>query len=75
MGILDQANPKRNTEHVGCEELLMTIRRIKPKIHVFGHIHGGYGHYKMSFGTDCYNASSVDEIYNPVNPAWVVDLG
>jgi len=25
----------------GCEELLATIQRIKPALHVFGHIHEG----------------------------------
>lgn len=32
----------RGGYHVGCCELFSTIReRVKPKIHVFGHIHEG----------------------------------
>ena len=28
--------------HVGCAELLSTVQqRVKPKVHVFGHIHEG----------------------------------
>ena len=32
-----------NGESVGCKDLLDTILEVKPKIHVFGHIHEGYG--------------------------------
>jgi Icc-related predicted phosphoesterase len=32
-------------ESVGCEELRAAVRRIKPKVHVFGHVHEGYGKY------------------------------
>ena len=28
---------------VGCEELLKAVERIQPPLHVFGHIHEGYG--------------------------------
>lgn len=30
-------------EHVGCEDLLETILKIKPKLFCFGHIHCGHG--------------------------------
>lgn len=45
MGILDQVNyangvPKCN---VGCLELLNAVKRIKPKVHMFGHIHENHG--------------------------------
>lgn len=39
-GILDKTT---RGEEVGCEMLLEKIDAIKPKIHVFGHIHEGYG--------------------------------
>jgi predicted phosphohydrolase len=29
--------------HMGCQELTRAIIRIKPRLHVFGHVHGGYG--------------------------------
>ena len=38
-GILDHCPNGR----VGCEDLLVTINKIKPKVHAFGHIHEGYG--------------------------------
>lgn len=33
-------------EDVGCEDLYKAIKRIKPKISCFGHIHEGYGTYE-----------------------------
>jgi len=40
-GILD-CNP-RSTLHQGDRVLLEAVKRVRPKIHVFGHIHGAYG--------------------------------
>jgi Icc-related predicted phosphoesterase len=40
-GILDQ---QPGTEyHAGCPKLLDAVRRVKPMLHVFGHVHAGYG--------------------------------
>nr|CAI5864306.1 unnamed protein product [Callosobruchus analis] len=58
----------------GCVELLNTVRlRVKPKYHIFGHIHEGYGvtsDSEISF----INASTCDINYNPVNPPIVFDM-
>jgi Icc-related predicted phosphoesterase len=73
MGILDQAAAHLGSEHVGCAELITAVERTKPKIHVFGHIHGGYG--KRQYGdTAFYNAAAVDEAYRPVNKPWILDI-
>jgi predicted phosphohydrolase len=40
-GILDCSPGSQ--DHRGCPELLEAVERIKPKLHVFGHIHAGYG--------------------------------
>jgi predicted phosphodiesterase len=62
------------TEHVGCPHLMDAIEnRIKPKMHVFGHIHEEYGvSYKS--GTMFVNASSLDDRYvyshKPVEILW-----
>lgn len=29
--------------HFGCRELLEAVTRVRPKLHVFGHVHTGYG--------------------------------
>ena len=39
-GILDRTD---DGMRVGCEELLNCVQKIKPKFHVFGHIHESYG--------------------------------
>ncbi len=40
-GILDQEQTYSVPQ--GCHELLAAVARIKPMVHVFGHIHAGYG--------------------------------
>ena len=67
-GILDQSVPdnlmRPGSEHCGCEELLLALKRARPRVHVFGHIHGSRGIRKMrAQDTVCYNASVVDETY------------
>jgi Icc-related predicted phosphoesterase len=64
-GILDTVDGRRN-EHLGCEELIKAIDRIKPKFHICGHIHTGYG-TKVVNGTTHVNASLLDENYQMVN--------
>ncbi|XP_053952871.1 metallophosphoesterase domain-containing protein 1 [Anastrepha ludens] len=58
----------------GCVELLTTVqKRVKPKYHVFGHIHEGYG--ITSDGNIIYvNASTCDINYKPQNPPIVFDV-
>lgn len=52
----------RPWDNLGCELLAQRIEVIKPKIHVCGHIHSGYG-YKFKNGTHFFNASVLDEQY------------
>ncbi|CAK43683.1 hypothetical protein CBS63078_88 [Aspergillus niger] len=40
-GVLDQVVP--NHMSVGCEHLYRAVKRARPRVHVFGHIHEGYG--------------------------------
>lgn len=69
-GILDRVD---GGELVGCEELLQAILRCRPRLHVFGHIHEGYGQEKRD-GVTFVNASNCNRAYRPVNPPVVVDL-
>ncbi len=57
----------------GCPELLKQIRRVKPSIHVFGHIHEAHG-VTRSEDTVFINASSVTYRYKPSYSAVVVDF-
>lgn len=62
-----------NPINLGCEVLTERINIIKPKIHVFGHIHSGYG-YKFNGETHFFNASVLGERYNfdnkPMSVEW-----
>jgi len=60
------------TESLGCEELAKRIREIKPKIHVFGHIHTGYG-YKFDGNTHYINASILNEQYKYTQKPLTID--
>lgn len=80
-GTLDAVQPRftplgmtqAGTGPLGCEELAIRLHVVQPRLHVFGHIHGGYGCREQN-GTTFVNASVCDEDYHPVNPVWVVDL-
>lgn len=65
-GHLDTSGPPWNEPNLGCELLRDRIDTIKPKIHIFGHIHGSYG-YKFNGYTHFINASVLNEQYNYVN--------
>ena len=58
---------------LGCELLTERINELKPKIHVCGHIHSGYG-YKFDGTTHFFNASVLDESYyytqKPITVDW-----
>lgn len=57
---------RQNGIRVGCQELLKAVKRTKPKLHVYGHIHEGYGTYHQN-GTTFVNASICDARYEPSN--------
>lgn len=58
---LDKSSPKNYTGY-GCPLLLDKVKEVKPKLHVFGHIHGGSGILEKD-GTVFINASVLDEAY------------
>lgn len=60
-------------QHVGCEDLTDELKRIKPRLHVFGHIHNAYGVVEKD-GTVYVNACNLNERYNYTNEPVVVDL-
>lgn len=67
-GILDEVPKKFWVENTGCEELRRRVEEIaafgRLKLHVFGHIHCGYGTTER-FGVKFVNASNCDEEYRP----------
>ncbi len=61
------------SERVGCEALAERLERLRVRLHVFGHIHHGYGVVERG-GRISVNASICDERYAPINAPIVVDL-
>lgn len=62
--------------HLGCKDLAVAAARVRPKLHVFGHIHSGYGEYGPGYLTHVrfVNAALLNEAYRPANKPIVVDL-
>lgn len=58
--------------HVGCEELYRKIVEVKPKIHVCGHIHEGYGQKTMG-GIEFLNASVLNDRYEHAHKPIVIE--
>uniref|UniRef100_A0AAV1U054 Calcineurin-like phosphoesterase domain-containing protein n=1 Tax=Peronospora matthiolae TaxID=2874970 RepID=A0AAV1U054_9STRA len=61
---------------VGCVDLLHEVeQRVRPKLHVFGHVHEGYGRSASANGQITYfNASACTHKYEPVNPPLLFEL-
>jgi len=70
MGKLDYV--RYDNVNVGCEELMKRVEEIKPKIHVFGHIHEGYG-YVFDGNTHYINAAVLNGRYEFRNKPITVD--
>lgn len=62
-------NPK-----VGDVELLAAIKRAKPRIHIFGHIHENGGKTTQLTDTTFINCSHVNEHYRPAHPPYRFEL-
>jgi Icc-related predicted phosphoesterase len=74
-GMMDYVWPhgKYTRTKGGCDDLLDAVCNVQPRVHVFGHIHGGYSHVYNGH-THFFNASIVNERYRVVNEPWVLDL-
>jgi Icc-related predicted phosphoesterase len=53
-------------EQVGCEDLSETIKTLRPRVHICGHIHEGYGKFETDH-TLYLNSSVLNERYDLVN--------
>lgn len=60
-------------KHVGCPQLLKKVLEVKPRAHIFGHIHESYGTHKKD-NILFANASICDEHYRPVNTPIIFSL-
>ncbi len=74
---------KRDYIHLGSSALLAAIERVKPRIVICGHIHGGFGESVITHtapegeyggATTVYNVSLLNEAYQMVRQPTVIDL-
>lgn len=72
-GILDEVADAHRKDSAGCVELAYACERVKPLLHVFGHIHEAYGIKELGSCT-FVNASHVDFAYDAVNPPIRIEL-
>jgi Icc-related predicted phosphoesterase len=59
-GILDKCHPEGYS--LGCRDLMQRVEQLRPLLHIFGHVHGGYGSQQWN-GTKFINAAMLDEAY------------
>jgi len=71
LGILDHGPGSERRE--GCPELLEAVLQSRPRLHVFGHVHAGYGMLRMA-DTIFANASVVGEDFGLVGSPIVIGL-
>ena len=71
-GTGDQVEPW--SKHLGCLTLTAAVQRIQPRLHVFGHVHGGYGQQTNRAGTLFVNCAALSHQRVLTNPPVVVTL-
>lgn len=70
-GILDKCY---DGSIVGSKSLMRAVKRINPKLHVFGHIHECGGQFTKKGATTYINAAYCDDRYKPVNKVVKIEL-
>lgn len=79
-GVLDKVDISSKGDkfkHAGCKELMKQVvgGRLSLKLHVFGHVHEGYGMVKFEKDNTIFvNASHVNQDYKPVNKPIRIEL-
>jgi hypothetical protein len=75
LGYGDRRDPRNSEtrESLGNLDLLRTIQRVRPRLVICGHIHGGYGRFECQ-GTTIYNVSVVNDDYELARPPTIIDV-
>lgn len=75
-GVLDKSGI--GGEKCGCRDLYAVMQEIRPRMHVFGHIHHSHGYevrvHDNGTRTDHINASICDEGYRPTHKPIIIEL-
>jgi Icc-related predicted phosphoesterase len=62
-------------DHLGCPDLAVAVRRVKPAYHIFGHIHCGQGFEQDADNIKYINAAICSERYDVLNPPIAFNFG
>lgn len=74
-GVCDVGAGCPSENHSGSRALRMELERIKPRLHIFGHIHTGtHGGVILPEGTIAYNVSICDDRNWLVYPVTVIEI-
>lgn len=74
-GVLDLVQRRDGSEEqTGCAQLLDTVLKVGPSVHIFGHIHEEYGVYAEN-GIEFLNVSTMNQSYRIANAPVVYHLG
>ena len=61
-------------KHQGSVALSAISIALKPTLHIYGHVHEGYGRYELPWGTKAVNASLMNECYDFTNEPISVEI-
>jgi len=71
-GVLDVFHGK----HMGCKLLHKEVIKAKPKVHMFGHVHSGYGcEWDKEHNIQFINAANLMDNWNPVVFDYCLETG
>ena len=73
LGVLDEVCQDFKQKWLGSAALRDRIFDARPRFHIFGHIHEGYGQ-KFQGETQFVNAATCNRQYKPVNPPIVIKV-
>lgn len=58
----------------GDYNLKQRVLEVKPKVHIFGHVHSGHGRMEDIYPVKFYNVAICDETNSPVNDATIIEI-
>ena len=64
----------RVMRYVGCTDLKEAIKRVRPIVHIFGHVHYSGGRVQVEKDLLSVNAAILDEKYQVANEPIIIDI-